>query len=1401
MATANSTTRITKEGLPTANRVGPSKRTEYETKDNCSPPRSVKSSSSSSSSSVSSGFLKTARVFTQEDSAKLYKEREEERRRAKKVETKHQKSLKIVDNREADKQIQKDVEKEKEDEKLTVVHPWWLHTVKHAFVDANSVSVDDKEAGHRVYQIAQHADNLEGKGVFRKVNGEGLIPLPRTWGKKEYVQKSCRPLLHDALGKTDIDKKHLIPKAINHLSKYCAPWIGVEIEISEWLDSNEFAEEVSLYHKKRMGIVPKIISAKAYRYGSKINATPADVDAALSFWMEGDYWSSWKFYTIFMFYIQTFIFLCYLMSYGPFHVWRMVTDYSHPDFDNVIFVETVVALVVYLVWVVFFKPDMNDKVKLILKELRDEKLHANYGSIINVLSTCSKGIKLPELLTNWKFTLKAGAQDLPCKMKQAYDSFGTWIAGATMVIPNGCHHDQYNGLVIRFFFAREFCEDALKNVLERATFFCSQFLNKGEWKMVSYDEWASHLKTRRANMLINTPDVLEVKSCYMVDIFVKMEAYLGKTADNFKPRIIQGRTLEYQNIVGPFFYSVSKWLGTVFNQSNCHLIYDAGIDARQLGDIAVTMFSKFKYVYEIDVSNWDGSLAPGWLIFEIWFIENCLPCLPPRWREIKRHWRDVSGSGKFGTGYKTKHGRRSGDMWTSCFNSLINLMILFYLFGFDVLAVAKGDDNFYGTNSDIATKRIIEIYATFGMKAKVKRISHISKLGYCSGKFYPLPDGGWKWGLKPFRIISKLGLNLHRHPRIHHMRLLYGTALSMLPIGNHVPVLGCLLRAIVRIGVERDLNPIIDHEPWKTTSTDIDDCCPSAYDFFSDEYGFSLEDIDSLEMCCTYNVFTRQPLSAKDFPIVFSDIRFLRGFKVDCDLDDHQTGDDGNIEITHKRSSPTRRALSTPRLTELCANVVLSPIVEEVARSFFPLLVSILLGLIEAVCKQSLNPVLIHLTLFLLHSLCGPFWALLVHVGWNGAVWLSDTGQVRDRLVANYGSVYYQVSVMRETQTRRVAGVFTLMHDCVATIINRLTCKTPIGRFVERGSSINKQCAQNKNKNSKSKGQKRPKKGTGKAKPRSGTNQRLVKIARMISDPCHSELVEGLYGSSSGILSRFKSTLTPSEPETNGFFLWCPSYSGDNFASQKFNCIYFVNGSASTSINNTVANPMGSASLTAGFANNAGAASFINSATCQDFRTLSACVKMTYIGDTSSCKGRVAMLGNVPLSLLVDGLPTVSGLFDRSSSSQRVSLDVMEVNYRPTDESEKFKEDAAFALTSLGAGISATSISEAAKADSPTCIGFAWIGVPANQLIFETFQNIEWRPKISQKYVEPAATMLYSEPLYKKALQYLDSAAPGWSNTASKLMARGAMSLGNYVLGGPPQASLMRASRRPAIMN
>lgn len=307
----------------------------------------------------------------------------------------------------------------------------------------------------------------------------------------------------------------------------------------------------------------------------------------------------------------------------------------------------------------------------------------------------------------------------------------------------------------------------------------------------------------------------------------------------------------------------------------------------------------------------------------------------------------------------------------------------------------------------------------------------------------------------------------------------------------------------------------------------------------------------------------------------------------------------------------------------------------------------------------------------------------------------------------------------------------------------------------------------------------------------------------MLADPCDSVLTPGLFADSSGILSRYKTSVYPAEATTNGYLLWNPNALSESNAGSAF---YWSAASAATQPSNLVATPFGAGPIAnTSIQQSLGANPFAISAICADYRTISACLRLMYNGTTSGCTGRIAFVENITPEQLLSaggGAPlSVNNLFDLSTKTSRTQLDAMEIRYRPNVTASDIYRRKLYD-TSINVGVVASTISTVSTSSrfGDVFYGFAWMGVASNQLVFETIHNIEWRPEAGQGYASTVPKLIHPSPVMGSLLKYLDDQYPGWTHKAWDYMQRGITQFSQQVLSGSPAMREAARSGRQMIM-
>lgn len=548
-------------------------------------------------------------------------------------------------------------------------------------------------------------------------------------------------------------------------------------------------------------------------------------------------------------------------------------------------------------------------------------------------------------------------RDSHCDLKEqdTVDVFGTLIEGVPCVIPSKCSCNLGAACAIRAGFERSWDKEENRKFSKFFRTWCTKIFGQIEVGEVDFEEWLCRYPiSKRRDLEFALTQELGVMSSTS-SMFVKDEAYVGKTRDNFKPRKIECRTDEYLARLGPWFWKLSK----IIKRKLPHkYYYTSGATAKELGDWFASTEDTF--AVEIDYSNWDGSMTPWDIQNEIWFLENIVTDKPDGWDIFKRDWKRYVATGAKGrVVYKSFYGRRSGDVWTSLFNSIFNLALSTYLVPDLSSCCACGDDGVVNTTV-VNTREAI---------AKAKRLGRTidffvkprEEIEFCSGRFWKV-NGETIWGVKPFRALAKFGINYNKHNKENQLRILRGMCLSMLPIGNHVPVFGDFLRRVIFLTEgKRALFKSKWTADWTFNHGSIYNTSSDTVSQFEHLYGCSDGSVENA-------IKHINTLTLKDFPIVWTGSLFKYGGFIDVAekaiTEDHFIGS--------AQMKPTNSAQVLPVL------LLIWPFLEEVAKNLNPLYGPVL-GLAELLLGGSVLNVLFHSTTFLL-----PFWIrVAVHYGIN----------------------------------------------------------------------------------------------------------------------------------------------------------------------------------------------------------------------------------------------------------------------------------------------------------------------------------------------------------------------------------------------------------------------------------
>lgn len=332
----------------------------------------------------------------------------------------------------------------------------------------------------------------------------------------------------------------------------------------------------------------------------------------------------------------------------------------------------------------------------------------------------------------------------------------------------------------------------------------------------------------------------------------------------------------------------------------------------------------------------------------------------------------------------------------------------------------------------------------------------------------------------------------------------------------------------------------------------------------------------------------------------------------------------------------------------------------------------------------------------------------------------------------------------------------------------------------------------------------RPRSNKGRGKPLPVRKMKKSKkapssspVAALINDPCGAKIPDRVYGDDSGYSMRLKLTRTAdlynNTAHRFGYVVWFPDYhnisrngnatvAGTNFfqwnsTDSQSRPVSLGFGAQSTA----TTTPTTTSSITDPAYN------FVAGETCQDARTLAACLKVRYVGTTSNARGNFYPLVNVPLELLINDLPNVSEMVQYATQEIRAD-DNLEIKHRPSTRASGNYHNQRYGPIGCATGV-APSLYASAEAQGPVGIGFVWFDISSPvDVFFDAYKVIEWKPEANSGIPLKPPRGGFTTETVRNAINFLDTRLPGWEAVVSSVGGGAAMGLTTLlrrvVLGG-----------------
>jgi hypothetical protein len=302
--------------------------------------------------------------------------------------------------------------------------------------------------------------------------------------------------------------------------------------------------------------------------------------------------------------------------------------------------------------------------------------------------------------------------------------------------------------------------------------------------------------------------------------FVKVENLCLRSKSGITdkaPRLIQGAQAEFICLVGPWISDLQEKIKRDWNSNN-FICFTSGVPAHKAANLLMSLPGQ---LFEDDVSAWDAHMREPYLKAEAWLCKQLHA--PKAVIDLLNQNVKTYGTTTNGLKYKCDPMRKSGDPYTSLFNSLWNACIHLYIYcqhyGYTVAQsrnnlrmLVQGDDNVmnYVVGHSHPAWRIS--MANFGFKADAI-LRQPMDVEFCSTRLYPVKSG-FTFVPKIGKVLSKLNVFINPKIFLFPDDLVYNTCLSLVDAVSPIYCFSKILESIQnKIRSRKKLYNIV--EEWK----------------------------------------------------------------------------------------------------------------------------------------------------------------------------------------------------------------------------------------------------------------------------------------------------------------------------------------------------------------------------------------------------------------------------------------------------------------------------------------------------------------------------------------------------------------------------------------------------------
>jgi hypothetical protein len=320
-------------------------------------------------------------------------------------------------------------------------------------------------------------------------------------------------------------------------------------------------------------------------------------------------------------------------------------------------------------------------------------------------------------------------------------------------------------------------------------------------------------------------------------------------------RLIQGATPEFICLVGPWIMSLQTYFKKKWGINN-YITFTSGVTTDQAGNCITEGFEAW-LILEDDIGTFDASICVDLCELEVW-IANYYRA-PKAVRDLMTRNIYTHGGAYGGFKYKVDGTRKSGDPFTSLFNSILNALLHVFIFcrvrqctvlfaKLHIKMLVQGDDNLLrhtGLRIDF-----VHWMALLGFESEALYRASLHEAEFCSSRLYST-DIGWVFGPKPGRVLAKFGLFINPPKYLAPNVLLRGAALGLYQQCSFIPPIRAYLDKVlkdtehIKMPDYNSLKPHLKHylqnvvgeQPWRMVPTKAKETDQVMYSLY-EQYGW-----------------------------------------------------------------------------------------------------------------------------------------------------------------------------------------------------------------------------------------------------------------------------------------------------------------------------------------------------------------------------------------------------------------------------------------------------------------------------------------------------------------------------------------------------------------------------------